>query len=137
MIFPKRESDPEVLTKLVERIKVTEAKSSKQMNPLEKNIVFLRDLIAFAYEQGYHEHGYNVLEEALQQVRAQSETKSKPVFPTQEVADCVECDLKIMIVSDTKAKVDAARTKIVDLVLDVPAIHDVMVTVTGAKQELR
>lgn len=40
------------------------------LNPPATNWQFVRDLIAYAYEHGYHEHGYDVLAELLGQVRA-------------------------------------------------------------------
>jgi hypothetical protein len=40
-------------------------------NPLDQNLEALRDLIDFAYQQGYHEHGYDVLAETLEQLKQQ------------------------------------------------------------------
>lgn len=45
-----------------------------------------------------------------------------------EVGDCVEEHLRVEIVSDTPEKVECARKAICDLILEIPAHHDVMVT---------
>ena len=38
-------------------------------NSLAVNLGFLRQLVNYAYEMGYHEHGYDVLEETLRQLQ--------------------------------------------------------------------
>jgi len=38
-------------------------------NSLAVNLGFLRQLVNYAYEMGYHEHGYDVLAETIQQLR--------------------------------------------------------------------
>ena len=54
-------------------------------NPLPMNLEFLRELIAFAYEHGYHEHGYDVLEETVGQLCGQRLLGSLTVERTQEL----------------------------------------------------
>jgi hypothetical protein len=43
-------------------------------NDFETNVAILRDLVRFAYEQGFHELGYDVVDEWLEQVRPAAET---------------------------------------------------------------
>lgn len=45
------------------------------------------------------------------------------------VADAYEQHLRVEIASDTPHKIEAARKAICDLILDIPADHDVMVAI--------
>lgn len=47
---------------------------SGQRNDFETNVAILRQIVEFAYEQGFHELGYNVVDEWLEQVRPVHET---------------------------------------------------------------
>lgn len=59
--------------------------TSKERNPLAVNLEILGSLIRFAYANGYHELGYDVLAEAVAQLRGEVETKAEPDEPTPEM----------------------------------------------------
>jgi len=43
-------------------------KSTEQRNDFETNVAILREIVQFAYEQGFHELGYNIVDELLAQI---------------------------------------------------------------------
>jgi hypothetical protein len=59
------------------------------MNPLTANLEILRKMIAFAHERGYHEIGYDVLAEAVAQLRAELPWVLVEVALPEEQADVI------------------------------------------------
>lgn len=52
--------------------------TSKERNPLAVNLEILGSLVRFAYQNGYHELGYDVLAETVEQLRGAGETPTEP-----------------------------------------------------------
>lgn len=54
---------------------------TKPHNAFEANVAILREIVRFAYDQGFHELGYDIVNEWLAQVRPPAE----PAAPTFDI----------------------------------------------------